>query len=432
MKLFAILVVCLAIFCGGAQTAKVLALLEKLAVKETHSMYFKQLADAGLEVTYKVADDPSIMVKKDDKHLYDHLVIFSPTVEELGGSLGVDAIVEFIDDGGNVLMAGSSSTADVLREITNHENPLVLDILTVSFSHSHNLEDPITARTLYGLQARNNARLIFVSMDLFSDEIFSSLVEKAGSGAQGVPSGNADLARALSAWCFQFQMAGVVRIDSVEHHLASSSNQPSTMKQETPSILLVILAHLSNLIHIVSLFLILHTVTLARNANHLSVFMYNFLYMIPLILNVEVHLFLKYLGETSDIPVPKLVVLGAILIISGFLLLLPSPFSPPPHIPFQKSLALGVVIIGAGLGASGASATAADRSFVSGYRVAGDQDLIDLIKILIDLNFLFFFDVLVGLILGLVLVNANTFDRAILLIVFVELGTILLALIFLV
>merc|ERR1719203_2687526 len=76
-----------------------------------------------------------------------------------------------------------------------------------------------------GLQARNNARVIFSgSMDLFSDEMFSSLVEKAGSGAHGVPSGNADLAKALSAWCFQ--MAGVVRIDSVEHHLVGEKSPP--------------------------------------------------------------------------------------------------------------------------------------------------------------------------------------------------------------
>jgi len=346
--------------------------------------------------------------------------------------------VEFIEDGGNVLMAGSSSTADVLREITSdRENPQVRDILTESsFSYSQKPEDPITeyphatgknTLLITGLQARNNARVIFSgSMDLFSDEMFSSLVEKAGSGAHEVPSGNADLARALSAWCFQFQMAGVVRIDSVEHHLASSSNQPSTMKQETPALL--ILAHLSKVILFVSLFLIKHILTLALRANHLSGFMFVSLFMIPwismnpIISNVEIRLFLNSLGETSDIPVPKLVVLGAILIISGFLLLLPSPFSPPPHIPSLKSLTLGVVVIGAGLGASAAFTTAPDRSFFP-----RDQDL----------NFFIYFlkrtfDASVGLVLGVVLVKNNTFDRAILLIVFVELGSILLALNYLV
>ena len=32
--------------------------------------------------------------------LYTHLLIFAPTVEELGGALSVEAVVEFIDEGG--------------------------------------------------------------------------------------------------------------------------------------------------------------------------------------------------------------------------------------------------------------------------------------------------------------------------------------------
>ena len=59
-------------------------------------------------MTYKVSDDPSIVIKKNGKQMYDHIVIFSPAVKDLGGSLSVEAIVEFINDGGNVMMAGSS------------------------------------------------------------------------------------------------------------------------------------------------------------------------------------------------------------------------------------------------------------------------------------------------------------------------------------
>merc|ERR1719203_948866 len=128
------------------------------------------------------------------------------------------------------MMAGSSRGGGCGGVITDHESLRVLDVLTgCSFSYSHNPEDPpITeypnatgknAEHIAGLQDRNNARVIFAgSMDLFSDEMFSSLVEKAGSGAHGVPSGNADRTKALSAWCFQ--MAGVVRIASVESFTA--------------------------------------------------------------------------------------------------------------------------------------------------------------------------------------------------------------------
>jgi oligosaccharyltransferase complex subunit beta len=32
--------------------------------------------------------------------LYEHLIIFAPSVEEFGGSLSVETITEFIDGGG--------------------------------------------------------------------------------------------------------------------------------------------------------------------------------------------------------------------------------------------------------------------------------------------------------------------------------------------
>ena len=100
---------------------KILVLLDNLNVKESHSIFFKHLQEElGLDVTYKVADDPSIILKKYGSFLYDHLIIFSPTVEEFGGSLSVEGVTEFIDNGGNVLIAGSSNTGDILREIARY------------------------------------------------------------------------------------------------------------------------------------------------------------------------------------------------------------------------------------------------------------------------------------------------------------------------
>ena len=96
---------------------RVLALLDNLSIKESHSIFFKSLQDLGLEVTFKVADDPSIILKKYGSFLYDHLVLFSPTVEEFGGTLSVEGVTEFVDNGGNVLVAGNSNTGDILREI---------------------------------------------------------------------------------------------------------------------------------------------------------------------------------------------------------------------------------------------------------------------------------------------------------------------------
>ncbi len=283
---------------SAASDKRVLALLDNLAVKETHSIFFKQLADAGFDVSFKAADDASIVIKKYGEFLYDHLILFSPTVEEFGGTLTVDGVTEFIDAGGNVLVAGSSNTGDILREIAtecgfeadeegtavidhhnfdaakdggkhtlvvadpanlikaptivgsknenpllyrgtgliaDRENPLVMEILTASSSaYSHNPDQPIkeyphatgkNTLLIAGLQARNNARVVFSgSIDFFSDEFFRSGVDSAKK--KSAKSGNQDLALSLANWCFK--QSGVLRVVSVNHHHVGESAPPTT------------------------------------------------------------------------------------------------------------------------------------------------------------------------------------------------------------
>merc|ERR1711971_848821 len=226
----------------------------------------------GFELTFKVADDSGLVLKKYGEFLYDHLIIFAPTVEEFGGAISPEAITEFIDEGGNVLVAGNSNLGEALREVasevgfeadeegtsvidhlnydakdegkhtlvvasannlikstkmtggvtapllyrgvgllTDPANPLVLEVLTASSTaYSHNPDLPITEYPhavgkqtvlVAGLQARNNARVIFSgSLDFFSDEFFTAEVE---TGGKKVGSGNAALAKALTDWCFK-------------------------------------------------------------------------------------------------------------------------------------------------------------------------------------------------------------------------------------
>jgi len=265
------------------------------------------LGDMGFSLTFKSADDPSIVLKKYGSYLFDHLVLFSPSVEEFGGSLSVEGVTEFIDDGGNVFIAGSSLTGDILREIASEcgfeadeegnsvidhlnfdfqldsgkhtliaadpanlidaekitgskkslgpilyegtglmvdqENPLVLEILTASSTaYSHNPDEAITEYPhatgkgtvlVAGLQARNNARVIFAgSIDMFSDKYFSSAVA-SWSGKKAAQSGNQALAKALARWCFK--LSGVIRVKSVNHHLEGEKSPPSvayTIKED--------------------------------------------------------------------------------------------------------------------------------------------------------------------------------------------------------
>lgn len=89
------------------------------ALSYTSDKYFSFVSDKGYGLTFKLADDPTLVLSKYGTFVYDHLIIFAPTVEEFGGALSVESIAEFIDGGGNVLIAGSSTSGDVLRELAS-------------------------------------------------------------------------------------------------------------------------------------------------------------------------------------------------------------------------------------------------------------------------------------------------------------------------
>nr|CAG4651794.1 EOG090X05EE [Triops cancriformis] len=112
--LLGLLAICVASAYGSKQA---LVLLDTLATRETHSIFFKSLTDRGYSLAYKSADDANLVLVKYGEYLYDNLIIFAPSVEEFGGSVSVEAITKFVDAGGNVLVAASSSAGDVLREL---------------------------------------------------------------------------------------------------------------------------------------------------------------------------------------------------------------------------------------------------------------------------------------------------------------------------
>lgn len=133
------------------------------------------------------------------------------------------------------IIGDKKSLGPILYEGTglmvDHENPLVLEILTASSTaYSHNPDEPITEYPhatgkgtvlVAGLQARNNARVVFAgSIDMFSDKLFMARVS-SWSGKKSDKSGNQALAVALARWCFK--LSGVLRVKGVNHHLAGET-----------------------------------------------------------------------------------------------------------------------------------------------------------------------------------------------------------------
>ena len=98
MKLTVILAMIMCSFSAinCVENPRVLVLLDNFAIKESHSTFFKSLTDMGFSLTYKTADDPSIVLKKYGAFLFDHLILFSPSVEEFGGDLKVEGMSTYL------------------------------------------------------------------------------------------------------------------------------------------------------------------------------------------------------------------------------------------------------------------------------------------------------------------------------------------------
>lgn len=295
LKLSALLVAILvpAYYTQTSALKETLVLIDTEDVKVTHSLYFKSLTDAGYKLTYKLSDDASLSLKKYGVWLYQNLIIFAPATEEFGGDLSPEAIAEFVDNGGNVLVAGNSQAGDGIRDLATEfgiemddpgsyiidhskvssldagkhitiavdsgnlidaapivgskkydpilyegtnlildpENPLVLEILTGhSTSYAYDPAKPVVDQPhgigkgcvlIAGLQARNNARVVFSgSLDLFSDVFLTSAPTKTTKN-----SGNSDLVKALSRWVFK--ESGVLRLSNVTHHKVGESDPPA-------------------------------------------------------------------------------------------------------------------------------------------------------------------------------------------------------------
>ncbi|CAF1206835.1 unnamed protein product, partial [Didymodactylos carnosus] len=95
---------------------RVLVLLDNLAIRESHSFYFKLLKDRGFDITYKSSDDSTLQIVKYGEYLYDNIIIFAPGTKEFGGRLDAETLAQFVDAGGNVLVTGSNVIGDAIRE----------------------------------------------------------------------------------------------------------------------------------------------------------------------------------------------------------------------------------------------------------------------------------------------------------------------------
>ncbi|XP_072951408.1 dolichyl-diphosphooligosaccharide--protein glycosyltransferase 48 kDa subunit [Typha angustifolia] len=123
---------------------RILVLVDDLAIRSSHSVFFNSLQSRGFDLDFKVADDPKISLQRYGQYLYDGLILFAPSIQRFGGSLDQNAVLDFVDAGHDLILAADSSASDLIRGIATEcgvdfdEDPeaLVIDHTSYAVSES--------------------------------------------------------------------------------------------------------------------------------------------------------------------------------------------------------------------------------------------------------------------------------------------------------
>nr|XP_010923440.1 dolichyl-diphosphooligosaccharide--protein glycosyltransferase 48 kDa subunit [Elaeis guineensis] len=110
-------VLCLSFSADNPTDRRLLVLVDDLAVRSSHSVFFKSLQTRGFDLEFKLADDPKLSLQRYGQYLYDGLILFSPSIQRFGGSLDQNAVLEFVDAGHDLILAADSSASDLIRGI---------------------------------------------------------------------------------------------------------------------------------------------------------------------------------------------------------------------------------------------------------------------------------------------------------------------------
>ncbi|KJE89475.1 dolichyl-diphosphooligosaccharide-protein glycotransferase [Capsaspora owczarzaki ATCC 30864] len=158
---------------------KTLVLLENYSLRQTHSTFFRQLQEQDFTLSFALADEKKLSLSSYGDRIYDNLIIFAPSAEEFGGSLTVRSILDFVDHGGNVIVAGSSSIGEPIREFGSEcgfefdeESAAVIDHINFDSKldngeHTTIVTDQIIDNKL--IAGTNKGRVLFRGVGLVQD-----------------------------------------------------------------------------------------------------------------------------------------------------------------------------------------------------------------------------------------------------------------------
>jgi len=140
---------------GGKRT---LCILDDMTTISSHSIFFDNIKSRGHEITFIQAESPHLTIKKYGEYLYDNIIIFAPTVDEFS-SITVDDILEFSNNGGNILIAANENISDTIRSLTENvgiEFDQKKSVVIDHFQYSDKLDNDMTHTTILASNVVNS------------------------------------------------------------------------------------------------------------------------------------------------------------------------------------------------------------------------------------------------------------------------------------
>uniref|UniRef100_A0A453SNX0 Dolichyl-diphosphooligosaccharide--protein glycosyltransferase 48 kDa subunit n=1 Tax=Aegilops tauschii subsp. strangulata TaxID=200361 RepID=A0A453SNX0_AEGTS len=254
----------------GPRGRKLLVLVDDLAVRSSHSAFFGSLQARGLDLEFRLADDPKLSLHRYGQYLYDGLVLFAPSTPRFGGSVDQNAVLEFIDAGHDMILAADHSASDLIRGIATEcgvdfdEDPeaMVIDHINYASSEvegdhtliagddliqsdvilgSKKIEAPVLFRGIGHAANPSNSlvlKVLSASPSAYSANpeaklasvpsltgFLKSGVQKAGSKMSHDKAGNEQFVTETSKWVFHER--GHLKAVNVKHHKVGETNEPS-------------------------------------------------------------------------------------------------------------------------------------------------------------------------------------------------------------
>lgn len=98
---------------GEAGGSRTLVVLNDMSLVQSHSLFFGGLKRMGHELTYK--DPAGVVLTKYGESVYDNIVVFASDIEDTS-----DDLLEFMNKGGNILVATDENIAKSLRDFAEN------------------------------------------------------------------------------------------------------------------------------------------------------------------------------------------------------------------------------------------------------------------------------------------------------------------------